>query len=435
VPTCHETRRPPALKPCEIIAATTKPRQQLGKSRYNFWRFEPLHRKRIASVLNILVLCKRRYTNRDLIGERYGRLYHLPAELAARGHRVDVLCLDYPWNKRTKRDRDEEGVAWHSHAFPWGALSFSGRAVRMGRRMQANLVLGMADSIYGVWAESVARKLGCSYAFDLYDNFETFTNIKLPGMSAKYRSALQNASVLSCVSDHLKDYIKDRYSPSGGLVTVPNYVDGTVFRPLNKQECREALGLPQQVPLVGFFGAIDHDRGINELFRGWEEVREKRPDAWLILAGKVGSNVRLPGTESQVRYLGLLPFDRMPACINACDVVTVFNIDSPFGRHCFPQKLCEYMACGVPIVATDVGAVSEFLRSWPCCKYAQGRTEQFAERTLAFINGLKVDYGRVPTWSDVVVSWEELLIESVERRVSPKACGPRAALARQGRTG
>ncbi len=45
--------------------------------------------------MKVLFLCKRRYMNHDVITDRYGRLYHLPAELALLGHDVYGFCLSY----------------------------------------------------------------------------------------------------------------------------------------------------------------------------------------------------------------------------------------------------------------------------------------------------------------------------------------------------
>lgn len=352
--------------------------------------------------LNLLVLCKRRYTARDLIGERFGRLYHFPVELALRGHRVTVLCLDYPWRRSAHRGPDEDGVSWHSVAFPFSGLAFKQRAVRLAHETNADLILGMADSIYAIWARAVARKVGCRFACDLYDNFESFSNMKWPGIRAAYEQAVNEAEFVSCVSQRLRQYVIETYSPEGPVLTVPNAVDTGKFRPLDKEACRRQLDLPPGVPLIGYFGALHPNRGIENLFRGLDLVRQQRPDAWLVMAGKVDRRISLPGRNQQVRYLGSLPHAEMPVCINACDVVTVFNEDSSFGRYCFPQKLCEYMACGVPVVATDVGAVHDLLGSTSPYVYPPGQLDLFADRVLNLFDDPAVDYGSIPSWSDAV---------------------------------
>jgi glycosyltransferase involved in cell wall biosynthesis len=41
----------------------------------------------------------------------------------------------------------------------------------------------------------------------------------------------------------------------------------------------------------------------------------------------------------------------------------VSNIDSAFGRYCFPVKFYEALACGVPLATASVGAIRELLGS------------------------------------------------------------------------
>ena len=45
--------------------------------------------------MRVLIVCKRRPQNRDLLERPFGRFHHLPAELAQRGHRVTVLLASY----------------------------------------------------------------------------------------------------------------------------------------------------------------------------------------------------------------------------------------------------------------------------------------------------------------------------------------------------
>ena len=45
--------------------------------------------------MRIYLICKRYYTNKDLIKERFGRLYHLPKEWVANGAEIWVNAIDY----------------------------------------------------------------------------------------------------------------------------------------------------------------------------------------------------------------------------------------------------------------------------------------------------------------------------------------------------
>jgi hypothetical protein len=44
--------------------------------------------------MKIHLLCKRYYTRKDLIRDRFGRLYHLPVQLSRLGLQVSVTAID-----------------------------------------------------------------------------------------------------------------------------------------------------------------------------------------------------------------------------------------------------------------------------------------------------------------------------------------------------
>ncbi|MCU0974490.1 MAG: hypothetical protein MUF80_11140, partial [Burkholderiales bacterium] len=45
--------------------------------------------------MRVFFLAKRYYTNKDLLEDRFGRLFHLPVQLAAQGANVAVTAMDY----------------------------------------------------------------------------------------------------------------------------------------------------------------------------------------------------------------------------------------------------------------------------------------------------------------------------------------------------
>ncbi len=65
--------------------------------------------------MRIAFLCKRRYMGKDVILDRYARLYEIPFQLARRGHAVEGFCLAY-------QTRDAQGE-WSHEAAP-GSLEW-----------------------------------------------------------------------------------------------------------------------------------------------------------------------------------------------------------------------------------------------------------------------------------------------------------------------
>ena len=64
--------------------------------------------------MRIYLICKRYYTNKDLIKERFGRLYHLPKEWAANGAEVWVNAIDYR-EKLLPRLCAQMEILWEFH--------------------------------------------------------------------------------------------------------------------------------------------------------------------------------------------------------------------------------------------------------------------------------------------------------------------------------
>ena len=52
-------------------------------------------------TMRVVVLTKRQYTNKDVIDDRYGRLWEIPMALAREGHDVTCVCLSYQSSSET----------------------------------------------------------------------------------------------------------------------------------------------------------------------------------------------------------------------------------------------------------------------------------------------------------------------------------------------
>lgn len=117
-----------------------------------------------------------------------------------------------------------------------------------------------------------------------------------------------------------------------------------------------------------------------------------------MLAGPKDSTLdRFP--NQGISYLGILPTEEVPLFWNALDVAIVSNKDSEFGCYCYPQKLQEIVACGVPLVASRVGEVAELLRDYPDCLAKPDSPAALAERIASQIReNIRVDRNQVRTW-------------------------------------
>jgi len=356
--------------------------------------------------MRIFVLTKRQYTSKDLIDDKYGRLREIPSGLAARGHEIHGYCLSYQRRPTglTRDSIDYAGVNWTSInaglVKPIGFILFALRILSAGRRIRPELIIASSDSIYGVLGAWLSRRLDIPCVFDLYDNYESFAAIRIPGIKRLYERALRNVALVTCVSDPLREYIRNNYRPDLPILTLINGTDPDMFRPLDRDECRTQLGLPVNGTLIGVTGAISSSRGIEDLFEAYNILRKQIPDLYLVLAGNKGKDITLPSSPNVI-YAGLLPQEEIPHVINSLDVSVICNKDSAFGRYCFPQKLVETISCGTPLVATNIGVARYFLQNYPELVYETGNSQQLVEKIVAQLKNKKTPEIAAVTWADV----------------------------------
>lgn len=148
-------------------------------------------------------------------------------------------------------------------------------------------------------------------------------------------AALRAAAII-CVSHELRDRLWSRRE----LVRiVPDGTDASLFKPLDKLECRRKLNWPLDERVVFFY-------------EGGRPAVKRRDlaDAGLKEARKLLGSCRLEVMGSDV------PHDRVPLLLNASDCLLV---TSDFEGS--PNIVREALACNSPIVSVDVGDVRRWM--------------------------------------------------------------------------
>jgi glycosyltransferase involved in cell wall biosynthesis len=134
---------------------------------------------------------------------------------------------------------------------------------------------------------------------------------------------------------------------------VPDGVDLGRFRPLDRRECRKALGLAPNATHV-LFPAAPH-----------------RPEKRFPLAA--AAVARLAGVQLQT--LGGVRHDEVPLWINAADAVLLTSV-----YEGSPNVVKEALACSVPLVSVDVGDVRERIDGVDSCLIAAAEADDLAAK-------------------------------------------------------
>jgi len=125
---------------------------------------------------------------------------------------------------------------------------------------------------------------------------------------------------------------------------------------------RASIGASPEVPLVGVVGRLVPDKGQDDFLRAAAILRERRPDLRFVLAGRGTAEADLRrlaaelGVENLVGFLGFR--DDVPEITASLAVSVLPSVDCDASS----AAIKEALACGVPVVATDIGGASEILR-------------------------------------------------------------------------
>lgn len=370
--------------------------------------------------LRIAFLCKRRYMSKDVILDRYARLYEIPYQLARLGHEVQGYCLDYhqPGNGVWTHDAEPGHLTWQSSAL--GRLKLSALLTypwQMARELRAfapDVVIGASDIPHVVLGAWLAHRLGVPYVADLYDNFEGFGQARIPGFVSALRRAVRGADLVTTTSEPLRQLVLQAYGARGQILAMPSSVDKAVFRPKDKVAARERLGLPVGVPLIGTAGGLYRDKGVAPLYAAWPLIAAQHKDVQLVLAGPQESGFPAPHGD-RVRYLGSMAHAEVAELFNALDVGIISVLDTPFGRFCFPQKAYEMLACGLPVVVSDVGAMSVLLMGSPELRVRPDDPDALANAILRQLkHPLRLDLP-IQSWQELVGTLEPLILTLVDK--------------------
>jgi glycosyltransferase involved in cell wall biosynthesis len=180
--------------------------------------------------------------------------------------------------------------------------------------------------------------------------------------------SLSSAALVVVVSEPLRDDLLRSDIPDGRILVNPNAVDPETFRPkCGGVELRERLGFSEADIVVCFIGSFSYWHGIPVLQEAIQNLLGQRSAGaetgrlrfLLIGYGPLHAELRaaLSAHEetSDVIFTGAVAHDRVPAYLDASDILVSPHLPAPDGKPFFgsPTKLFEYMAMSKAIIASN----------------------------------------------------------------------------------
>jgi teichuronic acid biosynthesis glycosyltransferase TuaC len=219
---------------------------------------------------------------------------------------------------------------------------------------------------------------------------------------AAMKTAFRRAAATIAVSDELRDFAISRGARLERARTIPNGIDTDVFRPYDQAAMRRRHNLPAGRKLILTAGELIEAKGHHLVVDALKSLVARGADAELLIAGATArggpefeqalrERVRNAGMENRVRLLGWVDRQTMAELLSAVDLFCLASYTEGW-----PNVVNEALACGAPVVVTQVGGVTAMVPSAQYGTIVPQRDMPALER--AILAGLD------RTWNRTVIS-------------------------------
>jgi glycosyltransferase involved in cell wall biosynthesis len=277
------------------------------------------------------------------------------------------------------------------------------RADEIGALKVADCANSHPTSLYGYWQREC----------DLWCPGE---QVPLPRQAfRKMNQELERADVVLCPSTFVRDTMVQNGIPETKCFVSPFGVDTSIFKP---------RPTPPQKPLFVCVGTVCLRKGHQYLFRAFERVKTRIPQAELVCIGEVKCDFRRewPKWKSTVRHVERMAHAELAQLLQSATAFVFPSLEEGFAR-----VLAEAMGAGLPIIATHESGATTLIQTG-----VQGlivpvrRIEPLADAMFQLATDLELNQrmgtaahevgARRNTWQD----YGDRLLAEYERRLSLK---------------
>jgi len=160
----------------------------------------------------------------------------------------------------------------------------------------------------------------------------------------------------------MKDYLKERVLNSEKIKIAYDGTDPSIFKPKSFDEKREH-------PCIVFTGDLGSRDGVDVLIKSFVHVKKEFEDARLHIIGDGPFLPRLKNLASKLKisenvvFTGWIPFEKLVESLPNFLLGVVPSKYHLMNDLAIPRKTFEFMAAGIPVIASDLSAMREVIEN------------------------------------------------------------------------
>jgi glycosyltransferase involved in cell wall biosynthesis len=275
----------------------------------------------------------------------------------------------------------------------------------------------------GLAGELLARRAGKPFALSVRGS-DLQLLARFPRRRRLIVEVLTRAAAVIAVSRPLADAALALGADPRTLHVIPNGVDTARFFPQNREGARRRLGCLPEARLILAVGRLVPVKGLDLLVWAVATLRDRLREplrCYIVGTGPLRRAlerlIEALRLEDQIVFTGGVPQSELAFWYNAADLLCVTS----HSEGC-PNVVLESLACGTPVVSTDVGGVGDLLHEGRNGLLVRTRSE--VEAAASMQRALRTEWDRVAICrSPAVQDWSQGAERQVEllHRIASRA--------------
>jgi glycosyltransferase involved in cell wall biosynthesis len=157
----------------------------------------------------------------------------------------------------------------------------------------------------------------------------------------------RGADLVQVTTETMRDAIIERYGLDERIQVVPNYVDIRLFEPATED---------RTLNTISYVGRFEKEKNVEALL---DAIQGLNVELVMIGRGPLKETLTAKAREEglSVRFHGNVPNAELPSHLNRSEL---FIMPSHIEHH--PKALLEAMACGLPVIGTEVNGIRELIQ-------------------------------------------------------------------------
>lgn len=211
-----------------------------------------------------------------------------------------------------------------------------------------------------IWGKPIIARCGYMWAWTTANLHQSMDAKPVRYAYATETKVFSNANHIVVTTPAMKADIEERIPTHAPIDIMPNYVDTDLFSPQDVAKTTDII----------FIGRLAEEKNADKLLEAIEPF-----DVTLTMIGDGvladDLKARFGDLNGRVRWLGRIPHAEIPAYLHQA---RVYILPSQYEGH--PKTLIEAMACGLPVIGTDVNGIRDVIQhgenGWLCDTSVEG---------------------------------------------------------------